>query len=74
MAGGRNGTSRWWLPFTGSVTVQQWKDLRLHIRVAADDLKIAIPEVRFGLSPDMGGTVRLTQLVGLARQKGYPGL
>ncbi len=39
------------------------------IRVAADDLKIAIPEVRFGLSPDMGGTVRLTQLVGLGQAK-----
>lgn len=39
------------------------------IRVAADDLRIAIPEVRFGLSPDMGGTVRLTQLVGLGQAK-----
>ena len=39
------------------------------IRVAADDLKIAIPEVRFALSPDMGGTVRLTQLVGLGQAK-----
>lgn len=39
------------------------------IRVAADDLRISIPEVRFGLSPDMGGTVRLTQLVGLGQAK-----
>ncbi len=39
------------------------------IRIAAKDARIAIPEVRFGLSPDMGGTVRLTQLVGMGQAK-----
>ena len=39
------------------------------IRIAAEDLRISIPEVRFGLSPDMGGTLRLTQLVGLGQAK-----
>ncbi|HZK43559.1 MAG TPA: enoyl-CoA hydratase/isomerase family protein [Syntrophomonadaceae bacterium] len=39
------------------------------IRIAAKDAKISIPEVRFGLSPDMGGTVRLTQLVGMGQAK-----
>ena len=39
------------------------------IRIAADDARFAIPEVRFGLSPDMGGTVRLTQLVGMGQAK-----
>lgn len=39
------------------------------VRIAAEDLRISIPEVRFGLSPDMGGTVRLTQLVGLGQAK-----
>ncbi|MDD3894666.1 MAG: enoyl-CoA hydratase/isomerase family protein [Syntrophomonadaceae bacterium] len=39
------------------------------VRVASDDLRISIPEVRFGLSPDMGGTVRLTQLVGMGQAK-----
>ncbi|NLB88791.1 MAG: enoyl-CoA hydratase/isomerase family protein, partial [Syntrophomonadaceae bacterium] len=39
------------------------------IRIAAKDARISIPEVRFGLSPDMGGTVRLTQLVGMGQAK-----
>lgn len=39
------------------------------IRVASDDARFAIPEVRFGLSPDMGGTVRLTKLVGSGQAK-----
>ncbi len=39
------------------------------IRIAAKDTRISIPEVRFGLSPDMGGTVRLTQLVGMGQAK-----
>lgn len=39
------------------------------MRVAAEDARFAIPEVRFGLSPDMGGTVRLTKLVGIGRAK-----
>lgn len=39
------------------------------IRIAADDTRLAIPEVRFGLSPDMGGTTRLTHLVGIGQAK-----
>lgn len=39
------------------------------IRIASKDARISIPEVRFGLSPDMGGTVRLTQLVGMGQAK-----
>jgi enoyl-CoA hydratase len=39
------------------------------IRIASEDVKISIPEVAFGLSPDMGGTTRLTQLVGIGQAK-----
>lgn len=39
------------------------------IRIAADNAKFALPEVRFGLSPDMGGTTRLTHLVGIGQAK-----
>lgn len=39
------------------------------IRIAADNAKFSIPEVRFGLSPDMGGTTRLTHLVGVGQAK-----
>ncbi len=39
------------------------------IRVAADNARFSIPEVKFGLSPDMGGTARLTQLVGMGQAK-----
>lgn len=39
------------------------------IRIAAENARFAIPEVRFGLSPDMGGTTRLTQLVGMGQAK-----
>lgn len=39
------------------------------IRIASDDARISIPEVAFGLSPDMGGTTRLTQLVGIGQAK-----
>lgn len=43
--------------------------LACDLRVAAENAKIAIPEVRFGLSPDMGGTYRLTKLVGPGKAK-----
>jgi enoyl-CoA hydratase len=43
--------------------------LACDIRIAAKDLRIAIPEVRFGLSPDMGGTTRLPRLVGAGQAK-----
>lgn len=39
------------------------------IRIGASNAKFSIPEVRFGLSPDMGGTTRLTHLVGIGQAK-----
>ncbi|MDD3852745.1 MAG: enoyl-CoA hydratase/isomerase family protein [Syntrophomonadaceae bacterium] len=39
------------------------------IRIAAEDAIFAIPEVRFGLSPDMGGSQRLPRLVGPGQAK-----
>ena len=39
------------------------------IRIAADNAKFSLPEVKFGLSPDMGGTTRLTHLVGVGQAK-----
>lgn len=39
------------------------------IRIAADNSRFSIPEVRFGLSPDQGGTTRLTKLVGVGQAK-----
>lgn len=38
-----------------------------HLRVVADDVRIAIAERRWGLVPDLGGTWRLPRLVGLGR-------
>lgn len=35
-----------------------------HIRIAADNAKLGLPEVTLGLIPGYGGTQRLTQLVG----------
>lgn len=43
--------------------------LACDIRIAARNARIAIPEVRFGLAPDMGGTTRLTKLVGAGQAK-----
>ncbi|NLW91327.1 MAG: enoyl-CoA hydratase/isomerase family protein [Syntrophomonadaceae bacterium] len=39
------------------------------IRIAAENTRLSIPEVRFGLTPDMGGTTRLTHLVGIGQAK-----
>lgn len=39
------------------------------IRIAAEDARFAIPEVRFGLSPDMGGSQRLPRIVGPGQAK-----
>ena len=39
------------------------------IRVAGESAKFSLPEVRFGLAPDMGGTSRLTKLVGVGQAK-----
>ncbi|TGE33377.1 enoyl-CoA hydratase/isomerase family protein [Desulfosporosinus sp. Sb-LF] len=38
-------------------------------RIAADNARFSLPEVRFGLAPDMGGTTRLTHLVGIGQAK-----
>ncbi|NLV16621.1 MAG: enoyl-CoA hydratase/isomerase family protein [Syntrophomonadaceae bacterium] len=43
--------------------------LACDIRIAAANARIAIPEVRFGLAPDMGGTTRLPKLVGPGQAK-----
>lgn len=43
--------------------------LACDIRVAADNLRVCIPEVRFGLAPDMGGTTRLPKLIGPGQAK-----
>ncbi len=39
------------------------------IRIAADNARFSIPEVKFGLAPDMGGTAKLTHLVGIGQAK-----
>lgn len=43
--------------------------LACDIRVAAENAKLTLPEVKFGLAPDMGGTTRLTKLVGAGHAK-----
>jgi enoyl-CoA hydratase/carnithine racemase len=43
--------------------------LACDIRLAAPDTKIGLPETRLGMIPDVGGTTRLTRLVGPARAK-----
>lgn len=39
------------------------------IRIAAENARFSLPEVQLGLSPDMGGTSRLTRLVGIGQAK-----
>ena len=39
------------------------------IRIAAEGTRFSIPEVKFGLAPDMGGTTKLTKLVGSGQAK-----
>jgi 2-(1,2-epoxy-1,2-dihydrophenyl)acetyl-CoA isomerase len=43
--------------------------LACDLRLATEDARFAILEVRFGLIPDLGGMHRLARLVGLARAK-----
>lgn len=43
--------------------------LACDFRVAADDLRLGLPEIYLGLIPDCGGTTRLTRLVGAAKAK-----
>jgi enoyl-CoA hydratase/carnithine racemase len=39
------------------------------LRVAAEDSRLGLPEVRFGIIPDVGGSSRLPAVVGLGRAK-----
>jgi enoyl-CoA hydratase/carnithine racemase len=39
------------------------------LRVASDDAKLGLPEVKFGIIPDVGGSTRLPAVVGLGRAK-----
>jgi enoyl-CoA hydratase/carnithine racemase len=39
------------------------------LRVASSDAQLGLPEVRFGLIPDVGGSTRLPAVVGLGRAK-----
>lgn len=43
--------------------------LACDMRIAAEGTRIGLPETRLGLIPDVGGTTRLTRLVGPARAK-----
>jgi enoyl-CoA hydratase/carnithine racemase len=39
------------------------------LRYAVEDATFSLPEINFGILPDSGGTIRLPQLIGLARAK-----
>lgn len=43
--------------------------LACDFRIAAQGTKLALPETRLGIVPDVGGTTRLTRLVGVGRAK-----
>jgi enoyl-CoA hydratase/carnithine racemase len=43
--------------------------LACDLRIAVDDTWLGLPESRLGMIPDVGGTTRLTRLVGPARAK-----
>lgn len=43
--------------------------LACDFRLAAEDALLGLPETRLGMIPDVGGTTRLTRLVGVARAK-----
>ncbi len=51
--------------FGGALEVALGCDLR----IATPDAKLGLPEVRFGIIPDVGGSTRLPALVGLGRAK-----
>jgi enoyl-CoA hydratase/carnithine racemase len=39
------------------------------LRIASEDTKLSLPEVKFGIIPDVGGSSRLPAVVGLGRAK-----
>ena len=39
------------------------------LRIAAADAQFSLPEVKFGIIPDVGGSTRLPAVVGLGRAK-----
>lgn len=39
------------------------------LRIASDDARLGLPEVKFGIIPDVGGSSRLPAVVGLGRAK-----
>jgi 2-oxoglutaroyl-CoA hydrolase len=43
--------------------------LACDFRLAADDVELALPEIRLGMIPGSGGTQRLARLIGLGRAK-----
>jgi 2-oxoglutaroyl-CoA hydrolase len=43
--------------------------LACDFRIAAEDVQLALPEVRLGMIPGSGGTQRLARLIGLGRAK-----
>lgn len=43
--------------------------LACDMRIAAEDAVMGLPETRLGMIPDVGGTTRLTRLIGPARAK-----
>lgn len=43
--------------------------LACDFRIAAEGTQLGLPETRLGMIPDVGGTTRLTRLVGVARAK-----
>jgi len=45
--------------------------LACDFRIAAEGTVLALPETKLGLIPDVGGTTRLTRLLGVARAKEY---
>lgn len=45
--------------------------LACDFRIAAEGTRLALPETKLGLIPDVGGTTRLTRLIGVARAKEY---
>jgi enoyl-CoA hydratase/carnithine racemase len=45
--------------------------LACDFRLVAEGTKMGLPETKLGIIPDVGGTTRLTRLIGIARAKEY---